>query len=118
MPRVAKSESIADVIGAAVETVADRMLAVINRHIERSVAAQVGAAMRKKGVRTARGARPASRPVRVEITRWVPDRRARRVPNFVIEATGLKTKKQIVAKFGENVTFEKGKPTPKPAKAA
>jgi hypothetical protein len=27
--------------------------------------------------------------------------------------TGLKTKKQIVAKFGDGVVFEKGKPAPK-----
>ncbi len=40
------------------------------------------------------------------------DRRARRVPNFVIEATGLDTKKRIVAKFGEGVKFEKGKSLP------
>jgi hypothetical protein len=52
----------------------------------------------------------------VEITRWVADRRARRVPNFVIEMTGgLDTKKKIVAKYGENVAFEKGKPLPKRA---
>jgi hypothetical protein len=47
------------------------------------------------------------------MTRWVADRRARRVPTFVIELTGLETKKQIVAKYGENVAFEKGKPAPK-----
>jgi hypothetical protein len=41
------------------------------------------------------------------------------VPTFVIEMTGgLDTKKKIVAKFGENATFEKGKPPPKPARAA
>jgi hypothetical protein len=28
--------------------------------------------------------------------------------------TGLKTKKQVVAKFGDGVVFEKGKPAPKP----
>jgi hypothetical protein len=44
----------------------------------------------------------------------VADRRARRVPNFVIEQTGLKTKKQIVARYGDNATFEKGKAAPKP----
>jgi hypothetical protein len=38
--------------------------------------------------------------------------RARRVPNFVIDATGLDTKKKIVAKFGEGAAFEKGKPLP------
>jgi hypothetical protein len=31
----------------------------------------------------------------------------RRVPTFVIEATGLDTKKKIVAKYGENATFER-----------
>jgi len=51
---------------------------------------------------------------RAEITRWVADRNARRVPLFVIEMTnGLDTKKKIVAKFGENAAFEKGKPLPK-----
>ena len=54
------------------------------------------------------------RPPRTEITRWVADSRARRVPTFVIEATGLDTKKKIVARFGANVAFEKGKPLPKP----
>jgi len=45
----------------------------------------------------------------------VADRNARRVPNFVIEMTGgLDTKKEIVAKYGENVAFEKGKSAPKP----
>jgi hypothetical protein len=47
-----------------------------------------------------------------EITRWVADNRARRVPNFVIEATGLDTKKKIVAKYGANAAFAKGKPLP------
>jgi hypothetical protein len=47
----------------------------------------------------------------------VADRRARRVPNFVIAATGLKTKKQIVARFGEDAAFEKGKPLPAKLKA-
>jgi hypothetical protein len=49
------------------------------------------------------------------MTRWVADARARRVPKFVIEATGLETKKKIVAKYGPNATFEKGKPLPKVA---
>jgi hypothetical protein len=47
------------------------------------------------------------------MTRWVADRRARRVPKFVIEATGLDTKKKIVAKFGEGASFERGKPLPR-----
>jgi hypothetical protein len=35
------------------------------------------------------------------ITRWVADRTARRVPNFVIKATGLDTKASIVTRYGE-----------------
>ncbi|MFL5273910.1 MAG: hypothetical protein ACJ79R_02995 [Anaeromyxobacteraceae bacterium] len=61
--------------------------------------------------------RPRRRPPRVEMTRWVADRNARRVPTFVIEATGLDTKKKIVARFGENAAFEAGKPLP-PARSA
>ena len=48
-----------------------------------------------------------------EITRWVADTRARRIPTFVVEMTrGLDTKKKIVARYGANVVFEKGKPLP------
>jgi hypothetical protein len=43
----------------------------------------------------------------------VADSNARRVPRFVIEATGLDTKKKIVARFGPDAAFEKGKPLPK-----
>jgi hypothetical protein len=53
------------------------------------------------------------------MTRWVADKRARRVPNFVIEMTGgLDTKKKIVARFGEDAAFEKDKPLPPPKPAA
>lgn len=50
-----------------------------------------------------------------EIVRWAADRLAKRPPTFVIEQAGLRTKKAIVAKYGENATFEKGKPTPRTA---
>ena len=46
------------------------------------------------------------------MTRWIADKRARRVPTFVIEATRLDTKKKIVAKYGPNAAFAKGKPLP------
>jgi hypothetical protein len=52
------------------------------------------------------------------VVRWVPDRRARRVPNFVIELTGLRTKKEIVDRFGEHAIFEKGQPAPPPLRGA
>ncbi len=44
-----------------------------------------------------------------------PEREAR--AKFVIEMTGgLDTKKKIVAKFGDNAAFEKGRPLPKAVK--
>lgn len=47
------------------------------------------------------------------ITRWAADARARKVPTFVIEMTGLFTKAEVVAKYGDTCVFEKGKPCPK-----
>jgi hypothetical protein len=71
----------------------------------------------KNGVRRSRGPSRRARPRGEEMTKWVADRRARRVPTFVIELTGgLDTKKKIVARYGENVAFEKGKPVPKAMK--
>ena len=58
---------------------------------------------------------PASDRPKGEITRWIADERARRVPTFVIEQTGLKAKAQVIAKYGDRAVFEKGKPCPKPA---
>ncbi len=49
-----------------------------------------------------------------ELTRWAADARARKVPTFVIEMTGLKAKAQVVAKYGDMCVFEKGKPCPMP----
>jgi len=65
--------------------------------------------------------RPARKPARrgthkAEISRWVPDSSARRVPKFVIELTGLDTKTKIVEKYGDKAVFEIGKPPPKSAK--
>src|SRR5512147_2742856 len=50
---------------------------------------------------------------RVELMRWVADSRARRVPTFVIRMTGLDTKKRVVARYGADAVFEKGKPAPR-----
>jgi hypothetical protein len=82
--------------------------------VAKMVAAQVEAEVRDR-LQTKQRTRgvPTGR-VRTQITRWAADRRARRVPTFVIEMTGgLDTKKKIVAKFGENAVFEKGKPLPR-----
>lgn len=115
MPRPAQQS-----IEAIIREAADRVVAKVAAAIAQQVGELVQAGLERELARTARGGRgrggrgPARRrPPRTEITRWVADSRARRVPTFVIEATGLDTKKKIVAKFGANVAFEKGKPLPK-----
>ena len=116
MPRPTQSinEIISDVISQAMLSI----VPAIQRHVAAMAAKEFEENLGPKaGRRGARGPRRAVRARRREIARWVADRRARRVPTFVIEMTGgLDTKKRIVAKFGENVAFEKGKPLPKPAK--
>lgn len=46
-----------------------------------------------------------------EVVRWVVDEHARRVPLYVIEHTGLATKKEIEAKYGYGAVFDKVSPT-------
>ncbi|BDG07792.1 hypothetical protein [Anaeromyxobacter paludicola] len=122
MPREAAQQTIDDVVRAAMEGVVKRASKAIAKAVATMAAERLDKELqdgiaRARGGARGRAARPApsrgARP-RVEITRWVADRRARRVPKFVIESTNLKTKKAIVAKYGEGVAFEKGKPLPKP----
>ncbi|MFY3746713.1 hypothetical protein ACOQFB_22625 [Anaeromyxobacter sp. Red801] len=109
MPRPARETSIDAIIRETADRVVERISAAIARQVGELV---------QDGIQREMAAGRAGRPVRtsrrrVEITRWVADARARRVPNFVIQATGLDTKKKIVARFGENAAFEKGKPLPR-----
>jgi hypothetical protein len=119
MPRPPAHTTLDAAVRAAMEPVVKRASAAIARAVAEMAAAklesELEAEVARKGVRgrRRRSVNGASR-TRGEITRWAADRRARRVPNFVIDMTGLKTKKQIVAKFGDGVVFEKGKPAPKP----
>ncbi len=118
MPRANANEleaivrkAAAEVAASASAAIAKAVAAIAAEELEKNLAA--GLHLPLAGGSVAGRSRP-----RVEMTRWVADKRARRVPNFVIEATGgLKTKKAIVARFGENATFEKGKVLPKPLKA-
>ncbi len=121
MPRNAQPS-----IEAIIREAADRVVANVSTAIAERVGALVQAGLERELARGGRGVRglgrggkaPARRrPPRTEITRWVADNRARRVPTFVIQATGLDTKTKIVAKYGANVAFEKGKPLPKPKAA-
>jgi len=121
MARTAGNGSIDDILRRAMEPALRRASASIAKAIAEMAAERLDSELqssiggRARGQRAVRGAaaRPARR--RGEMTRWVADRRARRVPKFVIEMTnGLDTKKKIVAKFGPDAAFEKGKPLPKP----
>jgi hypothetical protein len=104
-------------IDSILHDAADRVVTRVSAAIARQVATLVQAGLERELQRTGKGKKGAAparrRPPRTEITRWVADNRARRVPTFVIEATGLDTKKKIVAKFGEGASFERGKPLPR-----
>ena len=119
MPRPVTSSSIDEILRQAMEPVLKRASASIAKAIAEMAAERLDSEL-QSGIgrtRTRRGlaVRPArASRRRTDITRWVADRRARRVPKFVIELTnGLDTKKKIVARFGAEAVFEKGKPLPK-----
>ena len=108
-----------------IERLAREFAAEVTRLVARAIVEEVEVGLagsggtrrtaRWEGDGTARAS--AGRPRRVQaalVERWVPDRRARRVPKFVIEATGLGTKREIVDRFGEHAIFEKGQPAPPP----
>jgi hypothetical protein len=108
MPR---TTSIDAILRDAAEKVVARVSTAIARQVGELVQERLQAELANGAVpRRASGRR---RRPRGDITRWVADVRARRVPNFVIEATGLDTKKKIVARYGPNASFEQGKPLPK-----
>ena len=120
MPRRSSRPSAAEVILQAVESVVERASAGISRAISDLLSARIDQELKAqvkravgKGRKGRGGALTGKAAPRAELRKWEADRRARRVPTFVIEQTGLKTKKQIVAKFGADATFEKGKALPK-----
>ncbi len=115
MPR--QNQPIMEIINKVVAETVARIVPVIERQIAAFAAAELEKNLAVPGARRSRS-KYRSRRGRQEMTRWVADRRARRVPTFVIELTGgLDTKKKIVAKYGPGVVFEKGRPVPT-AKAA
>ena len=119
MPRAAAAISldavihgaIRDTLARAAGSIASAIANLAAAELEKQLSVMTNGHGRKRVARVAR-----ARPRGEEITRWVADNRARRVPTFVIEMTGgLDTKKKIVAKYGANAAFEKGKPLPKPS---
>ncbi len=113
MPRL--TQPIEEILRNAVSHAMQTIAPAIQRHIAALAAEELEKRLGVEGeAKPHRGPSRGARAARQDITKWVTDRSARRVPKFVIEMTGgLDTKKKIVAKYGENVTFEKGKPLPK-----
>ncbi len=111
MPRTAHATSIDAILQDTAERVVARVSAAIARQVGNLVQERLERELASSTV--VRRSAPRRGRARGEIKRWVADSRARRVPTFVIEATGLDTKKKIVAKFGPGVAFEKGKGLPK-----
>jgi len=112
MPRTAPPPSIDSIVRDAASRVVARVSVAIARQVgdlvQEGLRRELASASRAGPGRGKRRSRS-----RREIKRWVADARARRVPTFVIEATGLDTKKKIVAKYGAGAAFERGKPLPR-----
>ena len=115
MPRAATPTTLDALVRDALEDVVRRTSVEIVRAIADLTAERLEAELRTAVVKAVRGGAPRrTRRAAGEMSRWAADRRARRVPKFVIEMTGLETKKKIVARYGEGVVFEKGRPAPRP----
>lgn len=104
----ARFEAIAkDLAANMMEEAMESLLTDVRNHKEDRALDAVVMSMKKSKPADLKGL-----PSSTEITRWVADSAARRVPKFVIELTGLDTKHAIVEKYGEGATFEKGRPAP------
>lgn len=107
-------EAMADAAGSAAQDIARAIAGLVAEAIAVRLEADAAGSRRGGPARSGRTSSARTRrPPRRELTRWAADRRARRVPTFVIELTGLDTKKKIVARYGEGATFEQGKPAPR-----
>jgi hypothetical protein len=120
MPEGTLRERIETILSKSAADVAKQITEVFADAMREAVGGEVSVARKPVDGRGARG-KPAKRAAgrrspKAELTRWVPDASARRVPKFVIKMTGLDTKMKIVEKYGDKVVFEIGKPPPKPAK--
>jgi hypothetical protein len=115
MARIAATASIDQIVLDAGRPIVVRASQAIAQSMASMVAERLGTELTnsfpRRAARAPTRARRGSR-ARSEITCWVADKRARCVPTFVIHANGLDSKK-IVAKYGANVVFEKGKALPK-----
>jgi hypothetical protein len=115
MPRAATPTTLDALVEDAVDELVRRTSLAIARTIADLTVERLEAELRATVAKAAAGGvRTRRRRPAAALSRWAADRRARRVPKFVIELTGLETKREIVARYGDGVVFEKGKPAPKP----
>src|SRR5690349_13155362 len=95
-----------------IELLARDFAGKVTRLVADAIVSEVHAALAREpssaGDRAAASPPKPRRLAASPVEHWVPDRRARRVPKFVIEATGLQTKREIVDRYGEHARFEKG----------
>ena len=84
--------------------------------VDRVFAEHLGTAAPGAKAPLARKARKAGKKAG-PLTKWSPNKRARRVPLFVIKATDIKTKQGILKKWDANAVFLAGKPLPPEKKA-
>ena len=105
--------SIVNAVGRVAAHLAKKIARSMEREITRRLSAELKSPVSKRGA----GAKGRRSSPKSELTKWTADRRARRVPKFVIELTGLDTKKKIVAKFGADAHFERGQAVPVPKAA-
>jgi hypothetical protein len=106
MARRLSTQSINDVINDSVRTVVARVLPALQRSFNAAVDARIRADLGSR--RLPRDGRPGSERRTGDMIRWVADKRARRVPAFVIQSTGLDTKKKIVATTGRTQRSPRG----------
>ena len=107
-----------NVAAALKEALAAKIMAAIDDALHEVFSLEAPSARRAAPVKRGPGRPPGPVTKRVrqqkEVTRWSPNKQARRVPIFVQEATGLTLKADVAAKYGEDAVFVKGKPAPKP----
>ena len=117
MAKVSSVPSVEAIVAEAVGNIFSRTLQAVEKALTSQIAVELGP-RRSRSTSRDRGARRRRRRSPAEMTMWIADNRARRVPNFVIEMTGgLDTKKKIVARYGHGAVFEKDKPLPPSAGA-
>jgi uncharacterized protein (DUF1697 family) len=87
------NESIPTVFQSMQKSLRDDIVEAVEQVLAKHFGGRPGVGIRSKSTK-ARQVGP--------LTTWTANKQARRVPNFVIEATGLKIKKQVIAKYGED----------------